>query len=83
MATEHNINLKDAKARLSELVSRAETGEDTTITRHGKPVARISGARRELKPIEIERLRALTDSLPAQEEKAGETIRAMRDQSRY
>jgi prevent-host-death family protein len=76
------INLKEAKARLSELVSRAEVGEETTITRHGRPVARLASARRELRAIEIERLQAITDLLPAQED-AGQLVRAIRDQSRY
>ena len=31
----------DAKARFSELLERAERGEQLTITRHGKPVARL------------------------------------------
>ena len=35
------INLKDARRRLSELVSAAENGESTVITRRGKQVARL------------------------------------------
>ena len=34
----------EAKARFSELVRRAEAGEVITITRHGKPIARLEGA---------------------------------------
>lgn len=37
----NRVQLRDAKARLSELVSAAERGEETVITRHGKPVARV------------------------------------------
>ena len=36
------FSLADAKARLSEFVQRAEAGEEITIKRHGKPVARLS-----------------------------------------
>jgi prevent-host-death family protein len=32
----------DAKARFSELLARAEAGEQITIKRHGRPVARIA-----------------------------------------
>lgn len=47
------FSLADAKARLSELVHRAEAGEEITIKRHGKPVARLSPfARRDAKDIE-------------------------------
>ena len=33
--------LADAKARFSEIIARAEAGETVTITRRGKPVARL------------------------------------------
>jgi prevent-host-death family protein len=35
------VQLRDAKANLSSLVAAAERGEETVITRHGKPVARL------------------------------------------
>jgi prevent-host-death family protein len=35
------IGLREAKAHLSELIDRVEGGEVLTLTRHGKPVARI------------------------------------------
>ena len=36
-----SIGLFDAKTHLSELVARAERGEEVIITRHNKPVAKI------------------------------------------
>lgn len=38
------VNLAQAKATLSELVKKAERGEQVVITRHGKPVANLSAA---------------------------------------
>lgn len=35
------IGLFEAKTHLSELVARAERGEEVIITRHNKPVAKI------------------------------------------
>ena len=35
------VGVFEAKARLSELVAKAERGRETTITRHGKVVARL------------------------------------------
>jgi prevent-host-death family protein len=35
------VGLFDAKTHLSELIARAERGEETIITRHNKPVAKI------------------------------------------
>lgn len=35
------LSVFEAKARFSEVVSRAERGEQTVITKRGKPVARV------------------------------------------
>ena len=35
------VGLFDAKTRLSELVARAEAGDEVIITRHNKPVAKL------------------------------------------
>ena len=35
------ISLTDAKAQLTELVRRAEAGEDVVLTRHGQPTVRF------------------------------------------
>lgn len=35
------IGLRQAKAQLSELIDRVERGETVTLTRHGRPVARV------------------------------------------
>lgn len=39
-----SVSLADAKNRFSELVARAESGEEIAVTRHGKPVARLIAA---------------------------------------
>ena len=44
------VAIREAKARLSELLVAVENGEQVTITRHGQPVAKlvaIGPARRE------------------------------------
>lgn len=38
----NEVGLFDAKNKLSELVERAERGEEIVITRRGKPVAKLS-----------------------------------------
>lgn len=78
-----SYSLADAKARLSELVNRAEAGETVEITRRGKTVARIVPAAKTLKPIDWDALRQFTDEQPMHKEKAGEFIRRMRDDARY
>jgi prevent-host-death family protein len=42
------FSVADAKARFSELLARAEAGEEITIKRHGKPVARLVPEKRRL-----------------------------------
>ena len=42
------ITLAEAKSHLSALITEAEEGAEITITRHGRPVARIVGAPRDV-----------------------------------
>lgn len=37
----YQVNVQDAKTRLSELLARVEQGEEVTIARGGKPIARL------------------------------------------
>lgn len=77
-----SINLADAKARLSEIVDRAEAGESIDITRRGKLAARIvpPGNDTPRQPIDLEALRAFRSTMPYQEESAADLIRKMRDE---
>lgn len=36
------VSVSEAKGQLTELVRRAETGEVIVLTRHGRPVVRLS-----------------------------------------
>ena len=36
-----NISVSDAKAQLTDLVRRAEAGEEVVLTRHGQPAAKL------------------------------------------
>lgn len=77
-------SIADAKARLSELVDRAEAGEPQIITRRGKPVAKIVAIEPEKKsPFDWTELRAFTKTLKPDPEDAGEFMRRMRDDARY
>jgi len=77
------VKLADAKAHLSELIERVQSGETVSITKHGKTVAQLIAAKPERKPIRMAELRALTDGQPYQSESAGDFVRRMRDESRY
>lgn len=45
-----SVNIYEAKTQLSKLVARAEAGEEITLTRHGRPVARLSPITRRHEP---------------------------------
>lgn len=78
-----NINLADAKAHLSELVDRVEAGEDVTITRRGKPAARLIPCHTPRQKIDLKSLSNLTKMQAVQPKTAAEFVRAMREGDRY
>lgn len=41
MSSSLTVNVQEAKTRLSELLARVEAGDQVTIARHGRPVARL------------------------------------------
>ena len=75
------INLADAKARLSEIVDRVEAGESIEITRRGKPAAKLVPPKKQrtLRPVDVEALRKLRETMPFQQESAADLVRHMRD----
>lgn len=58
------VNLADAKARLSELVGRAEAGEDIQISRRGKPAVKLVPVEALKQPFDWNELKKFRDSLP-------------------
>ena len=78
-----DVTLANAKAHLSELVSRVALGDSVRITRRGKPIAQLSQVAPPRARIDLGELQALTMSMPLQPETAAETVRSMRDGERY
>ena len=58
-----HISVSDAKAQLTELVRRAEAGDDVVLTRHGHPAVRLVPVTP--KPDKAARRAALEDLLSA------------------
>lgn len=73
------INLSDAKARFSDLVDRAAAGEEVTILRRGKAVARIVGVEKPRKPLNVGALRTHTSRMRPSKVTGVEILREMRD----
>lgn len=81
--SEHVVTLRDAKAHLSALSDDAASGEDVVISKHGRPVARLTAAKAPRQPVNLVQLQALTQKMPPQQESAGHFMRDVRDDSRY
>ena len=47
---EKSVNIHEAKTHLSRLIERVEAGEEITLARAGRPVARLVPVRRALEP---------------------------------
>lgn len=77
------VSLADAKAHLSELVDRVETGDSIDITRRGKPVARLTAVARSRQRIDPTLLQSLTATMPPQAQSSADLVRTMRDGDRY
>ena len=82
-----SLSVAEAKARLSAVLDTVQGGEDVVITKHGKPIARITaepgaGTRRD--PAKVYRdLAAFVMAQPMRSESAAVTVRQMRDEARY
>lgn len=57
------VSVSDAKAQLTELVRRAEAGEEVVLTRHGQPAVRLVVV--EKKPLTPEERRKIIDDVVA------------------
>jgi prevent-host-death family protein len=77
------VDLAEAKAHLSEFVAQAAAGEPVCIMPPGKPVAQLTTVDVRRKRIDLSALRAMTDAMPAQPERARDFVRRMRDEARY
>jgi prevent-host-death family protein len=78
-----SVSVAEAKAHLSDLISKAAEGETVNITRRGKPVARLIAVQKPRKKVDVEMLRRVTEGMPPQKQSAGDFIREMRDSDRY
>ncbi len=60
-----HVGIFEAKTHLSALLEEVEKGGEVTITRHGKPIAKIVQATAEFSPEEIEKRREAITRLRA------------------
>lgn len=76
-------SMAETKNKLTQLIARAEKGEEIIVTRHGRPVAKISGLDPAPKRITQEAVDWLAAHLVGEassQEDAVTTVRRMRDE---
>jgi prevent-host-death family protein len=66
-----HVGIFEAKTHLSALLDEVEKGGEVTITRHGKPVARLVQAQVGVSPEEVEKRRAAIARLRAMAKRRG------------
>ena len=75
----NTVSFAQAKAKLSEILNRVESGEEVVVTRHGRPIARISAVRAPKKPLKS--LAAFRATMPRWSKPSVKLLREMRDES--
>ena len=75
------INVRETREKLANLLDAVAAGEEVVILRHGKPVARLTGALPE--KIQFPNRSELRASLPPARESAAKAVRELRDEERY
>jgi antitoxin (DNA-binding transcriptional repressor) of toxin-antitoxin stability system len=76
------VNIAEAKARLSELITLAEQGHEVVIARRGLPVARLCAETQTRRPLDIEAMRAAIHDQTMSQDDSMALVRQMRD-ARY
>ena len=74
------VSLAQAKARLSELLDKVETGQEVVITRRGKAVAHLSAAIAPKRPLPLSELAGFRASMPRLRSSAAKLVREVRDE---
>jgi prevent-host-death family protein len=72
------VTLVEAKARLSRLLDKVEGGEEVVITRHGRPVARLSPVSRPRQPVRS--LAEFRAGMPRLRKPSAVLVREMREE---
>ncbi|HEX5125548.1 MAG TPA: type II toxin-antitoxin system prevent-host-death family antitoxin [Rhodocyclaceae bacterium] len=73
-------SIAEAKAHLSELLKRAEAGEEVVITRRGEAVVRMAPMKTERKPADWARIDTLRKSMPAMKTNSVDIVRDVREE---
>ena len=73
------INVAEGKARFSELVARAEAGEEVIVARRGKPVVKLVRIEAPRKRFDVEAVWAIVQKMPMSDVDSVDVVRQERD----
>jgi len=76
------VGVDEAKTHLARLLDEVEQGECITITRHGKPIARLSPTPGRLSPRSRAELIAALDEFRASQKPLGVSIKELIEEGR-
>ena len=74
------VSVAEAKARLSELLNSVESGDDILITRHGRPIARVTAPEAPKQLLPVKRLALLRQNTSPWSEPSARLLRSVRDE---
>lgn len=74
------VNVKDARMRLSQLLNKVEQGHDIILTRRGKKVAHLVPIEQECRLPSLEKFR---QNIVLQGSTLSEMVQAVRNEERY
>jgi prevent-host-death family protein len=74
------VTLVEAKAHLSELLDKVESGQEVVITRHGRPVVRMSALAQPKRPLRS--LASFRAKMPGLRKSSAALLRELRDAGR-
>lgn len=77
------VGVAEARAHLGELIDRVEAGETIEITRAGRTVALVGPAAPPRRPVDLDWLQRMTDSMPFGADAPADQLRRHLDAARY
>ncbi len=77
------VNVRKARAQISQLLDAVESGEEIIIQRNGKPIARLVPIEDPQTRVHFADRHAFRSRIPASRKDSAELVRALRDDERF
>ncbi|GDY12354.1 hypothetical protein LBMAG53_12320 [Planctomycetota bacterium] len=78
----HSVSIRDARAHLADIIAQVGHGQEVSITRRGREVARIVPAARDVRPLP-NRAVARADMIKRGAKKTRSTVTVIRSEERW